>query len=250
MKNKIILITGATSGIGRATAIRFANVGARLILCGRRKEKLDALVKDLGENHQSLIFDVRDKKAVFKAIESLPKEFKKIDVLINNAGNAHGMDSAQTANLDDWDAMIDSNVKGLMYVTKAVLPFMVEKQKGQIINLGSIAAKEVYPDGSVYCSSKAAVDSFTKGLRVDLNPLGIRVGAIHPGLVETEFSYVRFKGDQKRSKKVYEGMNALNADDIADAILYMTQVPEKVNIADIVILPTSQANAYVNNRSV
>ena len=250
MKNKIILITGATSGIGRATAIRFANVGARLILCGRRKEKLDVLVKDLGENHQSLIFDVRDKKAVFKAIESLPKEFKKIDVLINNAGNAHGMDSAQTANLDDWDAMIDSNVKGLMYVTKAVLPFMVEKQKGQIINLGSIAAKEVYPDGSVYCSSKAAVDSFTKGLRVDLNSLGIRVGAIHPGLVETEFSYVRFKGDQKRSKKVYEGMNALNADDIADAILYMTQVPEKVNIADIVILPTSQANAYVNNRSV
>ena len=250
MKNKIILITGATSGIGRATAIRFANVGARLILCGRRKEKLDVLVKDLGENHQSLIFDVRDKKAVFKAIESLPKEYKKIDVLINNAGNAHGMDSAQTANLDDWDAMIDSNVKGLMYVTKAVLPFMVEKQKGQIINLGSIAAKEVYPDGSVYCSSKAAVDSFTKGLRVDLNPLGIRVGAIHPGLVETEFSYVRFKGDQKRSKKVYEGMNALNADDIADAILYMTQVPEKVNIADMVILPTSQANAYVNNRSV
>ena len=250
MKNKIILITGATSGIGRATAIRFANVGARLILCGRRKEKLDVLVKDLGENHQSLIFDVRDKKAVFKAIESLPNEFKKIDVLINNAGNAHGMDSAQTANLDDWDAMIDSNVKGLMYVTKAVLPFMVEKQKGQIINLGSIAAKEVYPDGSVYCSSKAAVDSFTKGLRVDLNPLRIRVGAIHPGLVETEFSYIRFKGDQKRSKKVYEGMNALNADDIADAILYMTQVPEKVNIADIVILPTSQANAYVNNRSV
>ena len=198
----------------------------------------------------SIIFDVRDKKAVFKAIESLPKEYKKIDVLINNAGNAHGMDSAQTANLDDWDAMIDSNVKGLMYVTKAVLPFMVEKQKGQIINLGSIAAKEVYPNGSVYCSSKAAVDSFTKGLRVDLNPLGIRVGAIHPGLVETEFSYVRFKGDQKRSKKVYEGMNALNADDIADAILYMTQVPEKVNIADMVILPTSQANAYVNNRTV
>ena len=250
MKNKIILITGATSGIGRATAIRFANEGARLILCGRRKEKLDVLVRELGENHMSIIFDVRDKKAVFKAIESLPKVYKKIDVLINNAGNAHGMDSAQTASLDDWDAMIDSNVKGLMYVTKAVLPFMVEKQKGQIINLGSIAAKEVYPNGSVYCSSKAAVDSFTKGLRVDLNPLGIRVGAIHPGLVETEFSYVRFKGDQKKSKKVYEGMNALNADDIADAILYMTQVPEKVNIADMVILPTSQANAYVNNRTV
>ena len=250
MKNKIILITGATSGIGRETAIRFANEGARLILCGRRKEKLDVLVKELGENHQSLIFDVRDKKAVFKAIKSLPKEYKQIDVLINNAGNAHGMDSAQTADLDDWDAMIDGNVKGLMYVTKAVLPFMVEKQNGQIINLGSIAAKEVYPNGSVYCSSKAAVDSFTRGLRVDLNPLGIRVGAIHPGLVETEFSDVRFKGDQKRSKKVYEGMNALKADDIADAILYMTQVPEKVNIADMVILPTSQANSYVNNRSI
>ena len=248
MKNKIILITGATSGIGRATAIRFANVGARLILCGRRKEKLDVLVKDLGENHQSLIFDVRDKKAVFKAIESLPKEFKKIDVLINNAGNAHGMDSAQTANLDDWDAMIDGNVKGLMYVTKAVLPQMLEAKKGQIINLGSIAGKEVYPNGSVYYSSKFAVDAFTNGLRIDLNPFKIRVSAVHPGLVETEFSEIRFKGDLERAEKVYEGIEALTAQDVADAIVYMASAPERVNIADLVILPTRQANAYVQNR--
>ena len=248
MKNKIILITGATSGIGRALAIRFAAMGARLILCGRREEKLEILLQELGKNHHFLIFDVRDKKAVFKAINNLPKTYKKIDLLINNAGNAHGMDPVQTADLDDWDAMIDSNVKGLMYVTKAVLPAMTAVGKGQIINLGSIAAKQVYPNGSVYCSSKAAVDFFTRGLRIDLNPLGIRVGAIHPGLVETEFSDVRFKGDQERSKKVYEGMQALSADEVADAIIYMAQVPEKVNIADLVILPTRQANAYVNNR--
>ena len=188
MENKIILITGATSGIGRAVARRFASMGSKLILCGRRKEKLKILAQELGGSHQLLIFDVRDKKAVFKAINSLPEDYKKIDLLINNAGNAHGMDPVQSADLDDWDAMIDGNVKGLMYVTKAVLPSMVNLRKGQIINLGSIAAKEVYPNGSVYCSSKAAVDFFTKGLRIDLNPIGIRVGAIHPGLVETEFS--------------------------------------------------------------
>ena len=248
MENKIILITGATSGIGWAVASRFASMGSKLILCGRRKEKLKILAQELGGSHQLLIFDVRDKKAVFKAINSLPEDYKKIDLLINNAGNAHGMDPVQSADLDDWDAMIDGNVKGLMYVTKAVLPSMVNLRKGQIINLGSIAAKEVYPNGSIYCSSKAAVDFFTKGLRIDLNPIGIRVGAIHPGLVETGFSEVRFKGDLERSEKVYKGMQALSADEVADAIIYMAQVPEKVNIADLVILPTRQANAYVNNR--
>ncbi len=248
MKNKIALITGATSGIGWATAKTFAQAGARLILCGRRKEKLEELAKAIGGDLKLLAFDVREKKAVFEAIEGLPNEWKSIDILINNAGNAHGLDPVQTANLDDWDAMIDGNVKGLMYVTKAVLPQMIRAKKGQIINLGSIAAKEVYPNGSIYCSSKAAVDFFTRGLRIDLNPLGIRVGAIHPGLVETEFSDVRFKGDQERAKKVYQGIEALSAEEVADAIRYMVQVPEKVTIADMVILPTRQANAYVNNR--
>ena len=248
MKNKIALITGATSGIGWATAVRLAQAGAQLILCGRRTEKLEALAKVVGGSPQLLTFDVRDKEAVFQAVDNLPDAWKSIDLLVNNAGNAHGLDPVQTASLEDWDAMIDGNVKGLMYVTKAVLPHMIAAKKGQVINLGSIAGKEVYPNGSVYCSSKAAVDFFTRGLRIDLNPLGIRVGAIHPGLVETEFSEVRFKGDQTRAKNVYEGIEALTAEEVADAILYMAQVPEKVTIADLVILPTRQANAYVNNR--
>jgi 3-hydroxy acid dehydrogenase/malonic semialdehyde reductase len=248
MKNKIALITGATSGIGWATAVRLAQAGAQLILCGRRTEKLEALAKVVGGSPQLLTFDVRDKEAVFQAVDNLPDAWKSIDLLVNNAGNAHGLDPVQTASLEDWDAMIDGNVKGLMYVTKAVLPHMIAAKKGQIINLGSIAGKEVYPNGSVYCSSKVAVDFFTRGLRIDLNPLGIRVGAIHPGLVETEFSEVRFKGDQTRAKNVYEGIEALTAEEVADAILYMAQVPEKVTIADLVILPTRQANAYVNNR--
>lgn len=248
MKNKIALITGATSGIGWATAERLAEAGVQLILCGRRTEKLEALAKAVGGNPQLLTFDVRDKEAVFQAVDSLPNAWKSIDLLVNNAGNAHGLDPVQTASLEDWDAMIDGNVKGLMYVTKAVLPHMIAAKKGQIINLGSIAGKEIYPNGSVYCSSKAAVDFFTRGLRIDLNPLGIRVGAIHPGLVETEFSEVRFKGDQTRAKNVYEGIEALTAKEVADAIFYMAQVPEKVTIADLVILPTRQANAYINNR--
>ena len=248
MKNKIALITGATSGIGWATAECLAEAGVQLILCGRRTEKLEALAKAVGGNPQLLTFDVRDKEAVFQAVESLPNAWKSIDLLVNNAGNAHGLDPVQTASLEDWDAMIDGNVKGLMYVTKAVLPHMIAAKKGQIINLGSIAGKEVYPNGSVYCSSKAAVDFFTRGLRIDLNPLGIRVGAIHPGLVETEFSEVRFKGDQTLAKNVYEGIEALTAEEVADAIFYMVQVPEKVTIADLVILPTRQANAYINNR--
>ena len=248
MKSKIILITGATSGIGWATAIKFAKAGAKLILCGRRNERLKTLAKEIAGNHQLLTFDVRNKEAVFKSIGSLPNGWQKIDLLINNAGNAHGLDSVQTASLEDWDAMIDGNVKGLMYVTKAVLPNMIIAKKGQIINVGSIAGKEVYPNGSVYCSSKAAVDFFTQGLRIDLNPLGIRVGAIHPGLVETKFSEVRFKGDLERAKAVYKGIDALTSEEVADAIFYMAQVPEKVTIADLVILPTRQANAYINNR--
>jgi len=248
MKNTTILITGASSGIGKATAELFAKDGARLILCGRRQERLDQLKDSLNTEVHLLNFDVRDRTAVFRAIESLPANWKQIDILINNAGNAHGLDPVQTADLDDWDAMIDGNVKGVMYVTKAILPQMIERKAGQIINLGSIAGLEVYPNGNVYCASKFAVDAFTQGLRIDLNPYGIRVGAIHPGLVETEFSMVRFKGDETRSKNVYATINALQAEDVANAIGYMVSVPPHVTIADITLLPTDQANATVLNR--
>ncbi|MGB2153736.1 MAG: SDR family NAD(P)-dependent oxidoreductase, partial [Flavobacteriaceae bacterium] len=230
--NKTILITGATSGIGKATAIHFAALGARLILCGRRQERLNQLKDELPSEVHILNFDVRDRAAVFEAIESLPQTFEQIDVLINNAGNAHGLDDVIEANLDDWDAMIDGNVKGVMYVTKAVLPLMTKRKSGHIINVGSIAGLEVYPKGNVYCSSKFAVNAFTQGLRVDLNPIGIRVGAVHPGLVETEFSEVRFKGDIDRAKSVYNQLHALQAEDIANTIAFMVHAPEHVTIAD------------------
>src|SRR6056300_1400254 len=248
MKDKIVCITGASSGIGWATAKAFANQGARLILCGRRQERLTELERQLPVETQQLVFDVRDREAVFEAFDRLAEPWKKIDVLINNAGNAHGLDPVHTANIDDWDAMIDGNVKGLMYVTKAVLPLLRDSDWGHIINVGSIAGKEAYPKGSVYCASKAAVQYFTDGLRLDLNPELIRVSAIHPGLVETEFSMVRFKGDADRSKTVYQGADALRAEDVADAIVYMVEAPKSVTIADLVILPTRQASAYVINR--
>ena len=246
--NKTILITGATSGIGKAPAEYIASQGGRLILCGRRQDRLNALKEELPTQVHTLNFDVRDRSAVFKAIESLPDDFKTIDVLINNAGNAHGLEDVIEADLDDWDAMIDGNVKGLMYVTKAVLTQMTERKKGQIINIGSIAGHEVYPNGSGYCASKFAVDAFTKGLRLDLNSYGIRVGAVNPGLVETEFSEVRFKGDVDRAVLVYSQLDALQAEDIANTILFMIQAPEHVTLADITILPTAQASATVLNK--
>ena len=249
MKNTTVLITGATSGIGKATAEYFAARDARLIVCGRRQERLDALQKQLDTPTHLLNFDVRDRTAVFSAVASLPAEWKKIDVLINNAGNAHGLAPVHTADIDDWEAMIDGNVKGLMYVTKAVLPQMVERKAGHIINVGSIAGLEVYPNGNVYCASKFAVDAFTQGLRIDLNPHSIRIGAIHPGLVETEFSMVRFKGDKSRSDAVYAHLRALQAEDVAHAIGYMVEAPPHVTIADLTILPTDQANATTINRS-
>lgn len=248
MKKKTILITGATSGIGKATAVLFAQRGERLILCGRRQERLEELQREFACESQLLNFDVRDRTAVFTAIESLPDNWKNIDLLINNAGNAHGLDPVHKANLDDWDAMIDGNVKGLMYVTKAVLPQMVDRQAGQIVNVGSIAGIEVYPNGNVYCASKFAVDAFTQGLRLDLNPFGIRICAVHPGLVETEFSMVRFKGDEERSRKVYDTLTPLTAADVANAIAYMVDAPPHVTVADLTLLPTDQANATVINR--
>lgn len=241
---KIALITGATSGIGEATAYEFAKHGIKLILCGRRLERLNTIqnaLEKLTDIH-ILNFDVRNKKDTFDAIESLPENFKTIDILINNAGNAHGLDAINEGSIDDWDAMMDINVKGLLYVSKAVIPQMTERQSGHIINIGSSAGKEVYPKGNVYCGSKHAVLAITEGMRIDLNPYGIKVGAVNPGLVETEFSQVRFKGD-KIADSVYKGYKALQAKDIADIIYFTVSRPPHVNIADLLVFPTAQANS-------
>ncbi|MGL5111336.1 MAG: SDR family NAD(P)-dependent oxidoreductase [Flavobacterium sp.] len=248
--NKTALITGATSGIGKATATLLAQNNFRIVLCGRRTERLEALKKQL-ENYtqvHTLCFDVSDRKAVFKSIASLPDAFSDIDILVNNAGNAHGLDSIQNGNLDDWDAMIDSNVKGLLYVSKAIIPKMIAKQSGHIINIGSIAGKEVYPNGNVYCASKYAVDALNQSMRMDLNPYGIRVGGIHPGMVETEFSEVRFKGDTERAVNVYKGLTPLQPEDIADIILFVVTRPYHVNIADLIVYPTAQASPTIVKR--
>lgn len=244
---KTVLITGATSGIGKATAQLLAKNDYKIILCGRRKDRLTELEKELSVFTEvySLSFDVRDKEEVFKSIASLPADFSTIDVLINNAGNAHGLDPIQNGDVDDWDAMIDINVKGLLYVSKAVIPQMTERKSGHIINIGSIAGKEVYPNGNVYCASKHAVDAITNGMRMDLNPYGIRVGGIHPGMVETEFSEVRFKGDADRASNVYKGLDALQAEDIADIIHFVISRKYHVNIADLIVYPTAQASATI-----
>ncbi len=243
---KTALITGATSGIGRATAHELAKHGINLILCGRRQERLDIVEHALEKLTDvfTLNFDVRDKNEVNKAIDSVPKKFKRIDILINNAGNAHGLDPIQTGSLDDWDAMMDINVKGLLYVSKAVIPQMTERNSGHIINIGSSAGKEVYPKGNVYCGSKHAVVAITEGMRLDLNPFGIKVSAINPGLVETEFSKVRFKGDSK-ADSVYKGFKALQAEDIAEIIYFTISRPPHVNIADLLVFPTAQANSTI-----
>ncbi len=248
---KTVLITGATSGIGLATARVLANNGFRIIICGRRGDKLRELQSELAEvtQVQSLQFDVRNKVAVAESIGSLSGEFANIDVLINNAGNAHGLDPIETGDVEDWDAMIDINVKGLLYVSHAVIPKMTEKNSGHIINIGSTAAKEVYPKGNVYCASKHAVDALTEGMRLDLNQYGIRVGAIHPGMVATEFSEVRFKGDKERAALVYNGFQPLLPEDIADIILFVITRPYHINIADLMVMSTAQASSTVVNRS-
>jgi 3-hydroxy acid dehydrogenase/malonic semialdehyde reductase len=250
--SKIALITGATSGIGKATAQILAKNNYKIILCGRREDRLTVLEKELSEftEIRTLSFDVRDKKAVFESINSLPEVFSKIDVLINNAGNAHGLDSIQNGDLEDWDAMIDINVKGLLYVSKAIIPRMIEQKSGHIINIGSIAGKEVYLNGNVYCASKHAVDALNQAMRMDLNPFGIRVGAIHPGAVQTEFSDVRFKGDTDRAANVYKGFTPLQPEDIADIIHFVLSRPYHVNIADLIVYPTAQASPTILNRSL
>ncbi|HLV93204.1 MAG TPA: SDR family NAD(P)-dependent oxidoreductase [Aequorivita sp.] len=251
MKTKTVLITGATSGIGMATAKLLAKNGFKTIVCGRRKERLKELSDELSKFTEiySLNFDVRNKDEVFSAIGSLPKEFSNIDILINNAGNAHGLDPIEDGNIDDWDAMFDINVKGLLYVTKAILPNMLVRKSGHIINIGSTAGKEVYPNGNVYCASKHAVDALNKGIRMDLNGKGIKVGAIHPGLVETEFSQVRFKGDTDRAAKVYQGYIPLKPEDIADIIWFAVTRPPHVNIADLTVMCLDQASSTIVNKS-
>jgi 3-hydroxy acid dehydrogenase / malonic semialdehyde reductase len=250
--SKTALITGATSGIGKATAIILAKNNYKLVICGRREDRLNELKTALSEFTEvhSLLFDVRDKDAVFEQINSLPEAFSQIDILINNAGNAHGLDPIQTGSIDDWDAMIDGNIKGLLYVSKAIIPQMITRKSGHIINIGSTAAKEVYPNGNVYCATKHAVDALNQGMRIDLNTFGIKVGAIHPGLVDTEFSTIRFKGDTEKAQNVYKGFSPLQAEDIADIIHFVISRPYHVNIADLVIMPTAQASSGIVNRSL
>lgn len=248
--SRIALITGATSGIGKAIAESFAEVGIDLILCGRRHERLEDLKQQLSASVKvhTLAFDVREREAVFEAIASLPEEWKAIDILVNNAGNAHGLSAIQDGNIDDWDAMMDGNVKGLLYVSKAIIAIMKQRYKGHIINLSSIAGKQTYPNGNVYCASKAAVEALSEGMRLDLNPYGIKVTNIAPGAVETEFSLVRFKGDSERAANVYKGFQPLKAEDIASVVTYVVNQPAHVVLADITILPTAQASAMVLKR--
>ncbi len=250
MNQKTAFITGATSGIGKATASLFAQNNIRLILCGRRTKRLIQLKEDLSKltDVTTLQFDISNKKEVFKAIDLLPTDFQKIDILINNAGNAHGLSTIQDGDLNDWDAMIDINVKGLLYVSKAIIPKMVDRNEGFIVNIGSIAGKEVYPNGNVYCASKHAVNALNKAMRLDLNKHNIRVSAIHPGAVETEFSEVRFKGNVEKAKKVYSGFKALQAKDIADIIYFVISRPYHVNIEDLIVYPSAQASATILNK--
>lgn len=246
---RIVFITGASSGIGMACAKTFAANGDHLILNARRGEKLEALKNELTEKFETEIllcpFDVRDRKAVFSVIDQIPEPWKNIDILINNAGLASGLDSFQNASLDDWETMIDTNVKGLLYVSKAIIPLMKTDSNGHIFNIGSIAGREVYANGNVYCSTKFAVDALSKAMRIDLLPLGIKVTQIAPGAVETEFSIVRFHGDKERADKVYQGFSPLTGMDVAETILYAANLPAHVNLNDVLIMPSAQAAAGI-----
>jgi NADP-dependent 3-hydroxy acid dehydrogenase YdfG len=244
---KTALISGATAGIGKATAILLAENGYNLIITGRRGDRLEALKAEIESSTfakvECLNFDIRDNDQVCTAIDSLPVEFKDIDVLVNNAGLASGLDPVQTGNLDDWEKMLDTNVKGLLYLTRKVSPLMIARKQGHIINIGSIAGKEVYPNGNVYCASKHAVDALTKAMRIDMLPHGIKVTQIAPGMIDTEFSTVRFHGDKEKADKVYDGLTPLYAEDIAELILFILSRPAHVCINDLVVTPLAQASA-------
>jgi 3-hydroxy acid dehydrogenase / malonic semialdehyde reductase len=243
----LTLVTGATSGIGKSTAEIFAKNGSDLIITGRRKERLDKLKLDLEKKHKikvlALTFDVRNRKYVEDAITSLPEEFKNVDILVNNAGLAAGLAAIQDGSVDHWERMIDTNVKGLLYMTRCVSKLMIARKQGHIINVGSIAGKETYANGNVYCATKHAVDALNKGMRIDLLPHNIKVSAVNPGMVETEFSVVRFDGDEDRAKNVYRGFEPLRPEDIAETIYWMATRPAHVNINDIIIMPAAQANS-------
>ena len=246
---KIALVTGATAGIGKATAEILAENGYNLIITGRRKELLEQLKNELGIKYKSdvlaLNFDIRDRKQTEDVIDNLPKKWLSIDILINNAGLAAGLAPIQEGSVDDWEQMIDTNIKGVLFITRKIVPAMVKKCSGHIVNISSIAAKELYEKGSVYCATKHAVDALTKGMRIDLVKHGIKVTSISPGAVETEFSLVRFKGDKARADKVYEGLMPLSADDVAEAVWFAVSRPAHVNINDMLIMPTTQANATI-----
>lgn len=246
---KIACITGASSGIGRETALVLAENGYKLILCGRRKDRLESLQKEIRVDSTMLTFDVRELAQVQAAFDSLPDEWKKIDVLINNAGNAHGLSPIQDGDIADWDAMMHGNVNGLLYVSKSVIPFMIARQSGHIINISSIAGKQIYANGAVYCASKAAVEVLSQGMRIDLNPFGIKVSNLAPGAVNTEFSSVRFKGDKEKADSVYKGFEPLVAKDVAEVLRFMVMAPAHVNLSDVTLLPTAQASANLIHRN-
>ena len=252
--NKTVLITGATSGIGEACAKKYAANGDRLIITGRRADRLEALKIELEKDFSTLVlalvFDVQDRKAVVEKLGMLSPEWRQIDLLINNAGLAAGKDSFDNADINDWETMVNTNVLGLLYVSKQIVPLMIANKKGHVVNIGSIAGKEVYENGNVYCASKFAVDAISKSMRIDLLKHSIKVTCIHPGAVETEFSLVRFKGDENKAASTYTGIVPLNGNDIADAIFYCTQLPDHVCINELVISPTQQANVYYTHKSV
>jgi serine 3-dehydrogenase len=252
LENKVVFITGASSGIGRSCARAFAQQGARLILAARRHERLEELAvelnRKLGEDIFFLVFDVRDQGAVERAVTELPTGWSDIEVLVNNAGLSRGLDKLHEGKLEDWEEMIDTNIKGLLYISRAVIPGMVKKGQGHIINIGSIAGYEVYPGGNVYCATKFAVRALSRGLRLDLSGTNIRVSEVAPGMVETEFSLVRFRGDKERAGKVYQGLTPLSPDDIADAVVYCATRPPHVNISQIMVMPTAQASATLVHR--
>ena len=246
---KIAFITGATSGIGYSISKVLAK-DYSLIICGRRESRLNKIENELSKltDIYTLCYDIRHNKSIIKSFNSLPNKWKKIYILINNAGNAHGMDLIHEGDVSDWDAMIDINVKGLLYVSKLIIPIMTKSNKGIIINIGSIAGKEIYPKGNVYCASKYAVDAITKAMQVDLNKYNIKVSSVNPGLVETEFALVRFKGDKEKANLVYDGIKPLTPDDVAEVIYFIINRPDNVNISDITIFPKNQASSTVINR--
>ncbi|MCU4175991.1 SDR family oxidoreductase [Carboxylicivirga sp. N1Y90] len=250
--NKIAIVTGATSGIGKATALKLAQLDYQLIITGRRSERLNELKIEIEDKFEikvlPLAFDIRDKEATSIAINQLPSDWNKIDLLINNAGLAAGADPIQDGLWSDWEQMIDTNVKGLLWLSKQIIPGMIERKSGQIVNISSIAGKEVYANGNVYCASKHAVDAITKGMRIDLLPHGIKVSSVAPGMVETEFSVVRYHGDETKADNVYKGLTPLFAEDIADTIEFVVTRPPHVNINDILVMPTAQATATYNHR--